>query len=144
MTSKISLINILKQIINKHKIYFLTLKLKLNMKKSIVTIALLITTITLTYAQLKVVAPMSESNYFQSPYVYAANNPINFLDILGLDDFYVNGNRALNSDKKSKVNNAIAAEKKLKNAATTNKIIETTSQETVENYSQKVLDDSQQ
>ena len=51
---------------------------------------------------------------------------------------------ALKSDKKSKVNNAIAAEKKLKNAVTTNNIIEATSQEAVENYSQKVLDDSQQ
>jgi RHS repeat-associated protein len=32
------------------------------------------------------VDPLSESNNVQSPYVYAANNPINFIDILGLDD----------------------------------------------------------
>ena len=30
--------------------------------------------------------PLSESNIIQSPFVYAANNPVNLIDFLGLDD----------------------------------------------------------
>jgi RHS repeat-associated protein len=36
--------------------------------------------------------PLSEENHIQSPYVYAANNPIRYIDFMGLDDYEVNSN----------------------------------------------------